>query len=809
MPFETPWETETEYVVTRTVTEIASLCTYAHNHVALESEDPRTSVTLTLKSNVNSCPTFHASILLNGGKHVEVDLPTDTGVFEVETYLPVAKVIEGSFDKPIEPVEAPKASEAEEQLLKCTAETLRTLDAKLSADLASRFADPKLHEESALLLATFTMRDRSGEFFNILPELARITSERTFSSLLNRAPTPSNTSILASALEHALIGLQAEALKESESLPEGAPFGAWRRILMMRTTGDYRTLEQPAEQSLLEQFEWFNAASAALGAEVAQTRFGIPASVQNLPDWWRILNANSPSVATGHLLSRTALRAEIEESQATSEAYGEGKFLDAASMAKALNAAETNEVHPGGKGAVVVEPIGWYMWAQLQQREICNAVARNFDFLQNNYGSPHDAEAFRDQIDKDFSGLTLYPFVRRITATTEAYYRSAQDQCFPLIHRSPHLVPALVWNDVTYQPPFCARYFPRNPLINEWHRDNPLPGSVYDVVPRFRHPSLTDRADIMDLLKKMHALAPYSIDVTNYLLWKMGAVNSPDANVEAYVTMLDYMPGVADRVALLYGFEDNWDKQLDWLKRSAAINPSFNLDLAVAYRKHRRFQDAADAYILWLAAETDDVLKANNATWLVIYLDEHGRSDDATAIAERSADTGSLGGLEAQGYLYEHRKDFAHALENFEGISARYDNDGPLLGFMLRNKGSGINAGKLEPVLKKHFPDGLNKIDVNAVKPPIHGILINTNVGYYENAKLEIGDVIIGARGFEVSGPDALETLECLSPVEDYTLTIWRGGKRIETPPVLAEVVLGRNLPAYDPNHKGEIEYGK
>jgi hypothetical protein len=68
---------------------------------------------------------------------------------------------------------------------------------------------------------------------------------------------------------------------------------------MMRTTGDYRTLEQPAEQSLLEQFEWFNAASAALGAEVAQTRFGIPASVQNLPDWWRILNANSCYATAG------------------------------------------------------------------------------------------------------------------------------------------------------------------------------------------------------------------------------------------------------------------------------------------------------------------------------------------------------------------------------------------------------------------------------------------------------------------------------------------------------------------------------
>jgi hypothetical protein len=63
----------------------------------------------------------------------------------------------------------------------------------------------------------------------------------------------------------------------------------------------------------------------------------------------------------------------------------------------------------------------------------------------------------------------------------ESYHR-ARDDATKLVRARPHLVPALAWNYISWAPPFCPRYFPPpRPFINEYHKDNPLPETGYDM----------------------------------------------------------------------------------------------------------------------------------------------------------------------------------------------------------------------------------------------------------------------------------------------------------------------------------------
>src|SRR5258707_15317749 len=57
-----------------------------------------------------------------------------------------------------------------------TARTIEKENLSLSYDLENDFSNPALHEQAAVLLGAFTLREHSGDFYEIRSPLCRITA---------------------------------------------------------------------------------------------------------------------------------------------------------------------------------------------------------------------------------------------------------------------------------------------------------------------------------------------------------------------------------------------------------------------------------------------------------------------------------------------------------------------------------------------------------------------------------------------------------------------------------------------------------
>ena len=515
--FKTSFQNESQFIVEAIVSDLAEQMFYAKFHKLPEQK--RFLVAATEKpGSPPDAPVYEVQIRLTPTLHLKSEVDVDGPIWLPEVYQGVVEDLAntvglsaGTMDKPEDTALLSKLSDA-------TAETIEDQNEELSRSLENGFTGPVLHEQAAVLLGAFTMREHSGSFHDTRLPISRITAHLAMAHFLSGGHAYGINGQIANAMLLTLIGDEAPALKQLDVVnTNDVAAASFVRALQARNTGDYRPLDAMSGLSRIESIEWFCVMSDFVGAPVVWPK--LSDDQKQTIDFVRIAYQVNYSVEMGHQLQNLALPLEMQEISTVYQS-SQHKELTKENLVKALNELPDRCFTKSGN-AVHVRVIGWGQWAAFLQRQLCHAIQQDFDMLQNMWGVPDDAKEFASKMDTAFGGLRLYPFVQRFDCTDEKSYHKSVDDGFKLTVTMPQLVPAQCWNYLCYPVNFAPPYNPNpNPHVNEWHNHNPPPGTVYDLNPRLHHPSLTGRPDAVAFFDKLHELAPYDCRISNFILEK-------------------------------------------------------------------------------------------------------------------------------------------------------------------------------------------------------------------------------------------------------------------------------------------------
>ena len=187
--FQTHWQDEAQFIVESVATDLVEMALFA-------ADGPSASVAGVSADAYELGSTKSASyeVVLNlGGQRGTITcvLSFEQPIWAPESYRPLTQAL---FDQlklsrtPVPDVPNPRFLNA---LLTPTAEMLATLDLQLSKELAEHFQAPAKHDEAALLLASFALRETTGLFYEGRSELCRTTAHLAFADALRGPGEPS------------------------------------------------------------------------------------------------------------------------------------------------------------------------------------------------------------------------------------------------------------------------------------------------------------------------------------------------------------------------------------------------------------------------------------------------------------------------------------------------------------------------------------------------------------------------------------------------------------------------------------------
>jgi hypothetical protein len=782
--FKTPWQEESQYIVETILQDVAEMAFYARTRQVPSPEEITVEAKETTNSSVDA-PIYAVAIKLPKSaalSSVNFDVNVSSAIWSEEVYHEASQKIfdaVGLRQQDLASAAAPATnSPLAASLTELTARKLQQENFALSEALGHNFRDPSLHEEAALLLGAFMLRDSSGSFFDLRSPLCRMTAHLALARALANDGPPGLSGELARTLLLTLMNDEKAALEKISRIEKGHPdLAPWARALRTRNTYDYRIVEAIKQPTLLERFEWFRAASHSADPNLSWDKLS-PREKQSAADYERIAQANGFSVGTGHELQAVSVPLELLELN-TVYALTSGSSVPKNKVVELLNTLPERCFTTGPKPKVQV--IGWGQWANFSQRHICHALQSNFDFLWNKWGVPEEATNFSHTVETAFGGLRLYPFVRRFDAIREADYKKSVDDGFVVTVNTPHLVPAQTWNYLCYKVDFAPLYQPNpNPHINEWHKHNPPPGTVYDPHPRMNHPSLIRRPDTLSALERLHELAPYDRTVAQELI-KLKYTNRPKlADLqEIYRPVMDYDASVMGLLAAqMTGQPEEYE---NLIKRAAGIDPAYNYTLASYFARRNETRKAADYYETAMEKDTDSVRMANHAEWLIDYYQTNGSPDKAMALANRAAEVYSYSGLMAKANLLETLGKYAEALELYRNLDERYGHAEELAAFLARYKaatGETKYDSELQSRIRNMFPKGLEKVEVKELSgPPADGVRLKQENAQTRYAGLRQTDIIVAVYGIRVHNFAQYYFARDTSRAAEMDLIIWRDGR--------------------------------
>jgi tetratricopeptide (TPR) repeat protein len=795
--FQTPFQTESQLIVEAIVSDLAEQMYYVVNHRLPEKKG--FSVTAMEKpGSPPDAPVYELQINLDQ-KHagLKLDLNVNGPIWSPGVYREVAAALARAVGLGAGAANKTGDTALLSKLLDGTPETIEREDQALSGALEKDFANPALHEQAALLLGAFLLRDHSGNFFDIRSPLCRLTAHLAVARCLGGTEAPGINGRLAEATLLTLAGDAAPALEQLKAInaPDAA-VAAMVRALRARNTGDFRPLSEVTERSPIESFAWFYAMADYASTPAAWLKLDDEA--KQTIDFVRAVNELDYSVEMGHELLRMSVPLELLEIQNVYELSHSDK-LSRTNVITALNELPEHCFSSGPGSEIHVRIIGWGQWAMFLQRHLCHALQQNFHFMNKKWGVPDEAKEFAAQCDQDFSGLRLYPFVRRFNCTDIEAYHKAVDDGFQVTVATPHLVPAECWNYLCYRVSFAPAYNPNpNPHINEWHNHNPPPGTVYNLHPRLNHPSLVGRSDAVEKFEQLHQLAPCDVRIVNWLIWKKyNDRPTYDQAMGFFQALLPYSVRASRVVAnSVYDQPDQYEK---FMLPAAELNPSCYYDLGDYFIDHNQEDKAAQYIDKACDTDPDSVCVANHAEWRVRYFLKKGQADKAREIADFAGEVYSFRGLAAKGVFMEATTNYDGAFEWFAKIEERYDDATPLINFCLRYKaqtGDTRFDAELQKRLETLFPKGTEKValgDFQAV--PTDGVAIRQQNERLLSAGLKQGDVIVALNGIRVHNFAQYTYIRDSQEAPELDLIVWQGNAY-------------REIKSSPPNRRFGVDFG-
>jgi hypothetical protein len=784
--FQSPWTTEQEWLVDQIVRDIAETALYMQTRTLPEAQARELEVKATVgpgdAPDTVSVEIPVIDVPLAGPRRFSGRLRLHEHVFDPRVYSGMARELAYGPDYnagvclPSLPRKSSEDRRVLEALTDLRAETLFREDKALSHRLETA-PDAEAHEQAALLLGAFALRDHAGASTDTRVSLARMAAHLAMARGLTCGEVLGLTGQLAEALLATLVGRERDALDRLDALERSAATRAeraWVRALRLRNTGDWRLARDAKGLSLLEEQEEFRALVMGLDDASASTWLD-HRSPSPVPDWGTIaLESRALSVETGNRFAVLAPVLQMSEVQAVRTAMGRMPADHAALMA-ALNERPTRHVTRSSAGAPRVSVLGWGLWADRTQRHLVFELMRLQAYYRYTLGNPGEAAAAVEQSRREFGRLEMYPLVLRAHATNEREYRDAVAAFRELARRSPERLTGGHWELVRQKEDFAP--VPRDlPDENLWFRPALPAGTLVDV--RWRLSVLAAlRGASTDDIGRLRALAPYDRDLADSAAARMPGTHSAAELAAAYGALADYDLFVMGKLAdAAYYDADEFRTRQGAMCRLVAERCFF-----LGYRlAEMGFPDeAATAYQRAFDGAEDRVGAANQSLWLVDYYVDHGQAPKAEKVARAAASTYAERGLYVMARFLEKTGRLREAEEYYRRILDRYERPTRLAGFYYRQarvRGKTEYEARLRDALALAMPDGLESFDQSTLPArPEDGVVVKKENDLTKKFGLKYGNVIVGLDGFRVRDWRQYEAVRDLDLSPKMKIVAWRG----------------------------------
>lgn len=372
--------------------------------------------------------------------------------------------------------------------------------------------------------------------------------------------------------------------------------------------------------------------------------------------------------------------------------------------------------------------------------------------------------------------LVYFPIIQKLRAQNQGEYQQGMNGSAKVVRAHPEWVSDYNWGLLRDTTKFTFVHVV--PYCEPWFRPEIPTGTAYNTAKRLGFPAIARGQ--ASRLEPLLQLAPYDVWIARrYVEMKSNGRPTAAEYRERLEPFLEYDLGAMRVVVDAAG--DDLEQSLPILERICQYDPDRYFAMGSRLAKAHRDEEAAVAYQKGVDVGEDRVNAANLCEWLVNYYYDHGRQEEAMKIARMAASVYSYYGLETLLKLYERMDRIDEAEEIAKRIEERYDSPDPRAGLYYRQmaKGGGpVYAEKLEAILRKIFPSGLEKVTLSSfTSPPQDGLMTYGESKQSKEIGLQSRAVIVAVDGNRVRNRKQLDLVIRLTYSEDLSLIVWQGGR--------------------------------
>ncbi len=661
-----------------------------------------------------------------------------------------------------------------QKLTSYSADDIQSENQRISRWLSEHPADPEGHEQAALVIGVLGMRENSGVFWDARPFCNRATAHLALAEALRAGDAPSDSARVA----RLIVGLLDDRRKQCDqwigelrsASEKNELLKPWVIAACLRNARDWRVARSDA--TTMERIELFRAHCESIGSSVACKKL-FESNPAEIADWSRIVFEYRPSVGDGRAFLNFALAMEHQEiAKVFPEISGSERPEDTALI---LNVPPGGSVQHPANGAAAIEVIDRGTWAHFFQRHLAHVISQMHEFVAEQWGVPEEAKSFKSAMDKMFGQLTFYPLAE-ILMTPMSNPLDREMQARQMISDHPEWITVSNWGAAIARQSSAE---PITPSISDWFEPVLLTGTAYDFYSRnVKLPQMRNLS--LEKIKALHELAPTHIGIaTLYLQRLYGKTASVKQMREILGGLLEYNVSAMRKLAEVV--RNDPSQYLPISSKIAEHDPYEYLRLSSYLRAHQMEKEAVVAFETGKERGADPVGISNNCAWVVDYYFENGETAKAERLAEFAAEVYSSAGLATMGRLQERMGKLPAAESYFLKIQERYNDDSLLMAFYQRqnlaNPGS-TYAGKLEELVKKAFPSGLQEVTLDSFSgEPARGVQIVNSSPLARGFGLEAGTLILALDGKRTETERQYLLVRALTDSPEMDLIVYQDGQ--------------------------------
>jgi hypothetical protein len=415
LPYPDTWRfhTEEEWVVAQTAEAIAGMVQFA----AGKAMPPPLVISVVRAPLVDPLAPRRFAVKLASGAFAvdEIELHMDDHIWSADAFAPLARqLLEGGGDPAPVPTTRPSGrttnSTLPAVLLEPRVENLERENRRVSAALATAPLDAMLHQEAALLLAAFALREVGWHFGDPRVALCLLAAHLALARLAGPDAATSSGRLAEIALDVLALRQASAVARLAAFEPASPPEEGWACALRMGATGDWRPLQRPERASLLERLIYARTLAERLDMNRAQ-EFLDRGGRDRVADWRRLM-LGAHATLTVEACNRYRGWGLLEEEAELLAVWRlhRGSDLDPELWLEALGMDPAPSPVVAGQPQPTVRVLDLGLWMAFERRQVLSQL--RWDVLcLGGLGLPEQERAVRKSSAHDYAGLETYPLV--------------------------------------------------------------------------------------------------------------------------------------------------------------------------------------------------------------------------------------------------------------------------------------------------------------------------------------------------------------------------------------------------------------